>query len=643
MRFDPRHLTRALSALLIGVALAAPARAQFGGGSEPIPPTEELVQVSVSSLTITAGASAEAVVNLTILPGWHINANPPSPDMIPTQVTVAPHAGVTPGTPVYPQAREEKLSFAEDVVRVYDGTVAVKLPLTIAADAPSGRMKLRGTLAFQSCNNQVCLPPARIPFTIELMVEGGAAAAPSASATATPTPPVPAEPEIAAVDTASSWGPPEGWTPGGSGEATASGPFAAIWNWFVGLFPSSDQVSAAFARGGVWWFAFLFGGGLALNLTPCVFPMLAITVSVFGARRAEPPAKVATHASAYVLGIVLTYSVLGVIAGLTGGLFGAMLQNPWVLAGLGILIIGLSLSMFGAYEFQPPAALLTKVGGADTSSLAGIFLSGLAVGLIAAPCVGPFVVAVLALIAQRGDTLFGFQTMFAMALGLGFPYLFLAIFSNLLQKMPRSGDWMVWVKKAFGVLMVAIGLNYVLTGIHKEWAPWVAPACLVLGGLYLGFIDRHGSKKPKFRTFKWALGTAAVAGGVFSGAVLRAEGVRFEHYQEEALAAAFSSGRPVIMDFSASWCLPCHELDQKTFTHRGVIDLSREFAMFKVDMTYDSPESRALRQRFGVKGVPEVLFFTPKGEEIRHARVVGFVEPQPFLERMRYVLAVPRI
>ena len=642
MRFHPRRLTPVRIGVLLASLLLAPlAHAQFEGGGQAIPPTEELVQVSVAAVDAKAGTTAEAVVTLTIAQGWHINANPPSPDLIPTTVTVKPGAGTTAGGALYPPAHDEKLSFSDEAVRVYDGTVSIRVPIAIAASAPNGRQTLKGTLAFQSCNNQVCLPPARLPFTVEVMVTGGGAPASAASDSAPPTgtaPPAGAEaaPAPTAEDSAS-WGPPPGWTPGAAA-ANPTGPLG----WLTGLFPSADDVAAMMARGGIAWFLFLFGGGLVLNLTPCVFPMLGITVSLFGARRREPPAKVMTHAGAYVLGIVLTYSVLGVIAGMTGGLFGAMLQNPIVLMGIGILILTLSLSMFGVYEFQPPAWLLTKASGADASSLIGIFVSGLAVGLIAAPCVGPFVVAVLALIAQRGDTLFGFQTMFAMALGLGFPYLFLATFSNLLQTLPRSGDWMVWVKKVFGVLMVAIGLNYVMTGIRAEWAPWVTPIALVLGGLYLGFIDRHGSQKPRFRTFKWALGAAAIVGGSFAGVALRAEGVRFQHYQEEAVTAAFASGRPVIMDFSASWCLPCHELDRNTFTHREVIDLSRQFAMFKVDMTYDSPEARALRQRFGVKGVPEVLFFLPGGEEVRMARVVGFVEPEPFLERMRFMLAPRR-
>src|SRR5204863_5072719 len=123
-----------------------------------------------------AGTTAEAVVTLTIAPGWHINANPPSPDLIPTTLTVKPGAGTTSGSALYPPAHEEKLSFSDEAVRVYDGTVSIRMPIAIAASAPNGRQTLKGTLAFQSCNNQVCLPPARLPFTVEVMVTGGGAA-----------------------------------------------------------------------------------------------------------------------------------------------------------------------------------------------------------------------------------------------------------------------------------------------------------------------------------------------------------------------------------------------------------------------------------------------------------------------------------
>jgi thiol:disulfide interchange protein DsbD len=366
--------------------------------------------------------------------------------------------------------------------------------------------------------------------------------------------------------------------------------------------------------------------------------MIGVTVSVFGARRKEPPLKVLGAAIAYVLGIAVMYSALGVAAALTGGLFGSALQNPWVSVALGGLFLVLALSMFGLYEMNPPPWLLQAVGGANTTNVIGIFLSGLAVGVIAAPCVGPFVVALLAILAQRGDPLFGFQAMFTLALGLGLPYLFLAMFSNLLQTLPRSGNWMLWVKKVFGVLMVGIGLYYILIGLKAEWAPWVAPAALVLGGLYLGFVDGHGSEKRGFRTLKYALGVLAIAGGVMAFLTLRAEGLRFQPYTEEALRAAFASGRPVMMDFSADWCVPCHELDRYTFTDPRVKDLARRFVAFKVDLTrYNDPGAKALRERYGVTGVPEVLFFRPGGREVREARVLGFMPPAPFLERMSFV------
>lgn len=614
-----RAARAALALPLLALALLAPrARAQFGAE-----PPKDVLKASAAPVTVKAGGEATAHVTLVIASGWHANANPPSPDyMIPTEVSLTAAGGLSAGKPLYPPSEPLKVAFEDQPLAVYSGTVVIDVPVRAAAGAADGAHTLKGKVRFQGCNDQVCMPPNDVAFALAVTVTGGVA---PGAATAAPTEPASADsagrappaPDVNAAPPTSHAGAAPAPSAGGKAGALAD----------------------AMKKGGLWWFLALFLGGLALNLTPCVFPMIGITVSVFGARKQEPPLKVLSHAVAYVLGIAVTYSVLGVIAALTGGLFGAALQNPWVNVVLGLLFVALSLSMFGLYEMQPPTWLLQRMGGASATSLAGIFVSGLAVGIIAAPCVGPFVVAVLALIAQHGGVAFGFQTMFTLALGLGFPYLFLALFSNLIQNLPRSGDWMLWVKKVFGVLLVAIGLYYVLIGLAPAWAPWVMPVALALGGVYLGFIDRHGSQKAGFRGFKMALGLVAVAGAVVSVMTLRAEGIRFEPYSEAAMQQAIAQGQPFVLEFSATWCIPCHELDRYTFTDRRVIDLSRRYRMFKVDLThYDAPESQAARARFGVTGVPEVLFFGADGQERREARVIGFMPAEPFLQRMRAAL-----
>lgn len=617
-----------LLALVFVPAWTTNAAAQEDGSAAP-PQAATLVKVAATPLTLAAGAQAEVLVTFEIAAGWHVNANPPSPDyLIPTTVTLPGAAGLTPGRTTYPAGEPVKLAFDENPLSVYSGRVTLKMALAAAPTAANGVHRLVGGVRFQSCNDEVCLAPTSVPFTLVVTVTGGGA--PGASP--------PPELEATRSDTAGAFA---GDTAAGSLQAdtTAPGGGGATGG---AQSEASRRLLGALEKGGLWWFLVLFLGGLALNLTPCVFPMLGITVSVFGARRRERPVKVLAHAVAYVLGIAVTYSVLGVVAALTGGLFGSALQNPLVNVGLGLLFVALSLSMFGLYEMQPPAWVLQRLGGADAGSLLGIFLSGLAVGIIAAPCVGPFVVAVLALLAQRGDALFGFQTMFAMSLGLGLPYLFLALFSNLIQNLPRSGDWMLWVKKVFGVLLAAIGLYYALIGLAPRLAAWVLPVALVLGGLYLGFVDRHGSAKRGFRMFKRTLGVLAVLAGIPVVMLLRAEGIRFQPYDEAAVQAALAAGRPVMIEFSADWCVPCHELDRSTFIDRRVIARSRDFAIFKVDLTrFDSPGSKTLRRRYGVTGVPEILFFAGGGE-VREARVIGFIPPGPFLARLETVLAAGR-
>lgn len=599
----------ALALTLVGGA----ARAQSLGGTEAMPEAKDLLHVQAAPLAARPGESARAELTITIAPTWHVNANPPALDyMIPTQVTIAGGSGLTVGRPAYPAAKKVKLSFEDTELAVYDGVTRIAVPIAIAKDAATGARTLPGQIKFQACNDQVCLAPTSIPFTLALTI--AVAGAPSGA------PP----------DTATSAVPPETAEAPGEGFTTAPPPGGAAGP------PSTTEskLEGAMRRGGFAWLLALFVGGLLLNLTPCVFPMLGVTVSVFGARRQEPLPKVLTAAICYVLGISVTYTALGVVAGLTGGLFGSALQSIWVNVGLGLVLVVLSLSMFGLYEMQPPTWLLQRIGGANTASVVGIFLSGLAVGIIAAPCVGPFVVAVLALIAKRADVAFGVKTMFALSLGLGFPYLFLAAFSNLLQRLPRSGEWMVWVKKVFGVILISVGAFYVLIGLAPRLSGWVLPLGLILGGLYLGFLAGGGAK-PAFRALQIGLGALAVVAGAYVIFTAPRAPLKLEPFDSAGLEAAFAAGKTVMVDFSADWCVPCHEMERSTFTDERVQSLARGLVLYQVDLTrYDSPEAEQWRQRYGIHGVPTVIFLTPDGREVREARVEGFLSPEAFLQRM---------
>ncbi|MGH7731639.1 MAG: protein-disulfide reductase DsbD family protein, partial [Candidatus Eiseniibacteriota bacterium] len=319
------------------------------------------------------------------------------------------------------------------------------------------------------------------------------------------------------------------------------------------------------------------------------------------------------------------------------------LQNPIVLFLIGALLVALAFSMFGLYELQPPPWLLEKAGGAGTTTAVGIFLSGLAMGVIAAPCIAAPVVALLAVVGAKGDPGFGFAAFFTLSMGLGAPYLVLATSSNLLQRLPRSGDWMVWVKKVFGVILISFGVQYVALAIAPRVATWILPAALIAGGIYLGFVGGTAGAKPAFRRLRRAVGVLGIAGGIAVVATTPREGVAFEAFDEQKLAATLQGGRPAMLDFTASWCAPCHELERFTFTDPRVKEATRGFRAFRVDLTkFQSPDAERWRRQYGINGVPTVVFLTPDGNEVRPARVEGFVPPQRFLERVQTALAATR-
>jgi len=620
------HALRAVllaTLVLVGVP-AGPVAAQ---DDAPPPSTTIVVVKPIASVTLAPGATIEVAIPLEVQPTWHINANRPNEDfLIPTVLTLPAAAGVRAGAVRYPAAHQVTLSFSETPLAVYEGATTIVVPFTAALDAAPGSRTITATLRYQGCNDQVCLPPATLPVRIALTIAGAPVAAvrataPADSAASAPAP-VPPAADSAAVPVAGfeTGPPPGGVAPRSAGENLVS-------RWF-------SERGTAFA------FLLIFLMGLALNLTPCVYPMMGVTVSLFGAGAAgggpSGGLRALPRAIVYVLGIALMYSTLGVIAALTGGLFGGWLASPWVLGGIGALLLALSLSMFGVYELQAPSALLSKLGGATGAGYVGTFLAGLLVGVFAAPCIGAPIIALLAHVGAKGDPVFGFQAFFILSLGLGLPYLVLAVFSGLMSRLPRSGSWMDWVKHLFGVILLAVAAFYLTLAIAPKHVGWVVPAALGLGGLFLGFLEPTGRDRPAFRRFKWAVGLAGIVAAVLLVFRPVAPSIEWQPFDDVAIAAARDAGTPVLLEFSAEWCVPCHELEDVTFSDREVVRATASFVRMKVDLTrFDSPESQALRTRFAVAGVPTIIFLDGSGREVEAARVVGFMRPGPFLERIR--------
>ena len=629
-------MKRLLLVCLLLSALVAPVRAQ--DATAPPPDAMTLLHVTAAPVTLHAGDTAPVLLQVVLAPGWHVYANPPSGEYnIPVRVGLTGARGVVAGAPRYPAGKDVKLPSDEKPTRVYDGAFTITLPLQAAANAVSGTQTLSGKVSFQACNDQVCLPPASVPFSVQVTVGGGTAPGAAttidtvshAAADSAAAPRAPADTLASSPGNGFMTAPP-------ASAAAAAGSDDAIGQLEGALRAAGLGAIAGVFHGTFGFVLLLFLGGLALNLTPCVFPMLGITVSIFGARRKEALPRVVANAFAYVLGISVMYTALGVVAALTGGLFGSALQNPLVSIGLGLLFIVLSLSMFGVYEMQAPGWMLDRLGGANTASVAGVFFSGLAVGVVAAPCIGPIVLAVLAIIAQRANVGFGVTTMFTMSIGLGFPYLFLAIFSNLLQSLPRSGEWMDWVKKVFGVILASWGLNYIMVGLLPHFAQWVLPATLVLGGLYLGFMEKSANRVAAFRLFKRIGGTVAVVAGVLLslGLVRKSHAeLLFRPYSEAALKTSLASGHGVMLDFSAEWCAACHELEQKTFPDPAVRAAAAGIDAYRIDLTrFDSPEADTWRQKYSIKGLPTIVFIKPDGSEAPATRVTGFMPPAEFVK-----------
>ncbi len=389
--------------------------------------------------------------------------------------------------------------------------------------------------------------------------------------------------------------------------------------------------------------------GLGLAFTPCVLPMVPILSSIIVGEGAN----VSRHRGlvlslSYALGMAIVYTSLGVAAGLLGEGLAAWLQNPWVLGGFGLLLVGLSLSMFNVYHLQVPAVLqsrLSEVSGNQSSGrLVGVFVMGAISALIVGPCVAAPLASALLYISQTHNVLIGGTALFSMAMGMSVPLILVGLSAGSL--LPRAGKWMETVKHMFGVMMLGMAL-WLVSPVIPVWLQMLGWSALLLGyGIYL---LRHKSLHGKIASFTLVLLGGLELFGLSTGgreilaplahltgkpAPAHSIFVRIHSTEEldAALLQAKTQGKMVLLDFYADWCVSCKEMEQFTLTDAAVKTKLESMVLLQADVTANNPADRELLKRFHLFGPPGMIFFGVDSAEA--GRVIGFQKTEQFLESL---------
>ncbi len=351
--------------------------------------------------------------------------------------------------------------------------------------------------------------------------------------------------------------------------------------------------------------------GLALAFTPCVLPMLPILSSViFGSQGGKTISKgrASLLALSYVLGMALVYALAGTLMAALGGSVQRALQSPIALASFALLLLALSGSLFGLYELRLPHSWHQQVdrlaGRQKGGSVFGAFALGGISTLVASPCITAPLAGVLAFIAQTGSMSLGAGLLFVMALGMGLPLLFIAIEARIL--IPSTGIWMIWLQRTLGVLLVAT-------------AAWIASPLLQK-------TDSVGFTKAINGQQVHQVGDLAFI-VIHSRAELDAQ-----------LSKAQEDKKLVLLDFYADWCISCKEMEINTFANPQVSQELKQFVLLQADVTANSPENQALLKRFGLFGPPGILIFNQRSQEQKDQRIIGYMPPQRFIERLQKLL-----
>ncbi|HOX05923.1 MAG TPA: protein-disulfide reductase DsbD [Planctomycetota bacterium] len=594
--------------LAAATLLACPARGARAGEAAT-------VEARVTSKSAAPGGTVQVEVRLA--PGFGVHLYR---DKVRLELPGSP--GYSLGRFELPAGRKAKDPNSGEEEEFFQDPVTFTAPVNIPANLDGEKAAFTLRIGFQGCTDTFCLPPASRDFQLAVPIGTPAAGQPQ------PQPPPKSQPQTQP--------PPQPAPAAGSGEA----PHGALL---------------------IVLFAFL--AGLGICYTPCVYPMIPVTVAVIGgvaAGRDQKPGKLQLlgYTLVYVLGMAITYSIMGMIAARSGQALGGRLQSPWILVPVSLVMMALAMSMFGAFDVVLPAAVTSRLGRfSGSGSLPALLASGLIMALGASPCISAPLGTVLLSISQTGSLVVGAAALFAFAWGMSALLIVAGVFPGLLS---RPGPWMLRVKAAFGAIMAVMALYFVRLFLPEGFfALWPVLGLVVTGAL-LFLAGRRLAEGGRGRGWAVGLGGIALAAAAYlgAGAAVRSgtmtafvrlafppsvtrnlggrhgEKIAWEAYTPEAFDAARRAGRPVLVDFYADWCPSCLEMEEGAFAEPAVIAETRRFVRLRVNGTdHTQPAVQAAQTRFGIRGYPTVVVFDPAGAEA--ARTVGLTEARVLLEKMR--------
>lgn len=512
----------------------------------------------------------------------------------------------------YPAGKVKYDKFEDNETEIYEHSFTIRAPLTLLPGAEFPET-IRMSISYRGCTSEYCYFPQ-----FETLDIGWHTAEPGGEITAA--------------------------------SADMEGDAAAIHDD-----PGSFDVEGRIASRGLFLtYLFVFFSGILLSFTPCVFPMIPITLSVIGARAEKSPLRGFFLSLVYVLGMALMYAVLGLFAASSGSLFGSIMQSPVFISVIVGIFVVLALGMFGMFELQVPASFASRmqsVGGGG--GWIGVFLMGIVAGLVASPCVGPVLVGLLVYIAKTENAILGFTLLFTLAMGIGVLFLVIGTFSGLITALPGAGGWMDRVKQFFGFLLLGVALYFARPFLPENVVLALAGLLLTFGAAFFGLLEPlSGGAGIVRRLAKSVVLLAGVSGVVLFLAVVlfpflplpilqtapsTGESIDWIEDHDAGLTVARDAGVPVMIDFTADWCAACKELEHLTYTDPSVTRESERFTMILIDATRSTDQVKELTKKYDVKGLPTIVWIDSSGERLDQLTITGFLDAPAFLRIMKQV------